>query len=872
MSSSAETLRRFAKEARLLAQVNNPYVANMLDFNQDGGVCYLVVEYVSGGTVADLLRKIRRLEESLALLLMMDVARGISVAHERGIVHRDIKPENLLLVIDGEQLKTADRQDAQPWVKVSDFGLARVDQQSESLAITSDGAILGTPLYMSPEQCRGTPADARSDVYSLGATLFHLIAGQPPFTGDSQIAVFHKHCHDPVPAIRQLRPEVSEATARVIEKCLAKNPDARYASATELLDDIERLVHGEPSSILMHPAIPKVQADGVLEFRFSVETNASPAQLWPYVSNTDRINHSLGLPPVTYKTRHDPLLGVQRFAETRIVGQKLIWQEHPYEWIEGRRMSVFREFLQGPFTWFVNIVELSPRSGGGTLIQQTFKVLPRNLTGRLLARFELGRRTPSSFRRAYRQIDDYLSREGQNDAADDAFGRTIQMSARQRAQLENRLERLRQQKLNPEVVAALGQFLEHGSDPEVARIRPLAFAERFRLPRDQVVDACLLGAREGLLTLLWDILCPSCRIPADVQETLTALMDHSYCPACDLKYEVDFANSVELIFRAHPELRSVETRTYCIGGPAFSSHVAAQTQLAPGERFTLELSLEEGAYRIRGPQLPFAVDVRVSPSGKTGRWELPLLRAPLQSAVPLLRTGSQVITLFNNTPRTIQVKLERTAGRQLALTAAAASSLAVFRQLFPDQVLSPGRIVSVTSITLLQCEVFDAERLFEDVGDGAAFGRLRESLQRIEQAVEQQSGAVVKIVGEGLLASFSDPLAAVRAALALRPDAESLTASRTALPLRTAIHRGPALVTTINSRLDYFGATTQLLRRLLREAGAGELVVSDAVASQSGFQSLLAESSGGAELFTLTAQTESIIGYRYRLRGERALL
>jgi serine/threonine protein kinase len=213
---------------------------------------------------------------------------------------------------------------------------------------------------MSPEQCRGQPVDSRSDIYSLGATLFHLIAGCPPFDGDSHVVVINKHCHESPPSLKQFRPEVSDATAAVVEKCLAKSPNARYADAGELQADIERLLGGEPTSMVLHPSTPDTAGE-VLEFRFTCELGASPAQLWPYVSNTDRVNHALGLPAVRFTTRVDPKFGVQRFAETKIAGQRLVWQEHPYEWIEGRRMSVLREFSTGPFAWFVNIVELTPR-------------------------------------------------------------------------------------------------------------------------------------------------------------------------------------------------------------------------------------------------------------------------------------------------------------------------------------------------------------------------------------------------------------------------------------------------------------------------------------------------------------------------------
>src|SRR5207302_10107944 len=138
---------------------------------------------------------------------------------------------------------------------------------------------------------------------------------------------------------------------------------------------------------------------------------------------------------------------------------------------------------------------------------------------------------------------------------------------------------------------------------EVARIRPLALARRLRLDPEQVVAACLHGTREGLLVLLWDILCPVCRIPSEVKDTLRLLREHGRCEACNLDFDLDFANSVEMIFRAHPDVRTTELATYCIGGPAHSPHVVAQVRVAPGERMQLDLELPEGAYRMRGPQL-----------------------------------------------------------------------------------------------------------------------------------------------------------------------------------------------------------------------------------------------------------------------------
>src|SRR5262249_20264685 len=159
--------------------------------------------------------------------------------------------------------------------------------------------------------------------------------------------------------------------------------------------------------------------------------------------------------------------------------------------------------------------------------------------------------------------------------------------------------------LGSEVVERIGDYLAHASAQEVVRVRPLALARRLRLDPEQVVAACLRGASEGLFVLYWGILCPICRIPSAAHHSVRAVREHGRCKVCNVDFELDFANSVELVFRAHPEVRQAELKTYCLGGPAHSPHVAAQMRVAPGERLDLELALPEGAYRLRGPQLPF---------------------------------------------------------------------------------------------------------------------------------------------------------------------------------------------------------------------------------------------------------------------------
>ena len=754
-----DSLRRFLKEARLLAEVNNPHVANFIEVNEDDGIHYLALEFVKGTDLAVWMTDRGPLAEPEALSIVADVARALEMAHERGIVHRDVKPENILVLDDPAHTSGPRR------VKLSDFGLARHVVESESLVMTRDGAILGTPLYMSPEQCAGeSEIGPQADVYALGATLYTLIAGRPPFLGDSPMIVMAKHRTEPVPDLRSANSTASDAVASIVSKAMAKESARRYADAGELLIDLERLLRGEPTGLELHPKLPRCDPREMIAYDWRWDLEASTRALWPLVSNTERFNRAIGLNSARFEDEPDSVGGTQRSGRFRKAGVEFAWREHPFEWIEGRRMGVVREFEHGPFEWFVSVVELSPKSGGGTTLLHQIRIKPRGMIGRTLAAVEIGTRGRKGIDRVYRRIDATLTGKLGRDPVIDPYEAPEPLSGDRRRRLERWLDSLVERGFEPNLVERLGDFLELAPAQEVARIRPLAIARRLGLEADAVVAACLRGAAEGVLVLLWDILCPVCRIPSQVIDTLRNLREHGSCEACRLDFDLDFANSVELIFRVHPEIRETDLGTYCAGSPSHSPHVVAQARIAAGERVTLDLVLEPGSYRLRGPQLPYAIDFRVEPVAASRRWELELQRGPSADLPRTLRAGGQVLALANGNDREILVRVERTAPRDDALTAARASSLALFRELFPGEILSPGQLINLETVTLMVTDLDRAGDLYAEMGDARAFAMVHEQFRRIDERVRREGGALVKTILEGTVSAFADPAAALRAA------------------------------------------------------------------------------------------------------------
>ena len=219
-------VERFVQEARAAAGIVHGNIVQIHEVGCLDGIHFLAEEYVGGPSLKAWLDLRGPLDARQALTVLADVGSALSRAAQQGVVHRDIKPENLLLTRDGE-------------VKVADFGLARV--REHDLGLTQDGTTLGTPLYMSPEQAEGREVDPRSDLYSLGATVYHLLAGRPPFRGTTGVAVAMAHVRDPLVPLGSLRPDLPEPLVMIVDTLLAKRPDQRYETAGDLLQAVERV-------------------------------------------------------------------------------------------------------------------------------------------------------------------------------------------------------------------------------------------------------------------------------------------------------------------------------------------------------------------------------------------------------------------------------------------------------------------------------------------------------------------------------------------------------------------------------------------------------------------------------------------------------
>lgn len=571
-------------------------------------------------------------------------------------------------------------------------------------------------------------------------------------------------------------------------------------------------------------------------YRWEWQLQSSPEELWPFVADTNRFNRDTGVPAVENEPGDGGRLNNSR-RRLRLykLGMAVEWEEQPFEWIRPYRFGVIRRYTKGPVAQLRVQAELVPQPGGGTQLIYEVWAQPRTALGLTAIPAQIGFLSKRSFDAAIRRYDK-LAASGKPSPYTPT---EASFAPSGRARLAALCEKLCAQGASPEIVKRLSEMLEQADDLTLGRIRSHALADYWGVPRRDVLEVCLWATRTGLLDLQWDLICPHCRGAKQTSASLSGIRSQVYCDNCNIDFTVSFDQTVELTFRPNPAIRMVEAREYCVGGPQLTPHIVAQQLIAPGEQRQLTLPLEAGRYRLRNLELPGSQFIQVVAEGKPSA----RFRASETGwSNEELRLATTPTLLLENTTQAEQLFiLERMAWSDRSATAAEVTALQVFRDLFSNEALRPGQQISVGSLTVLFTDLRGSTQLYREIGDAPAFGRVMSHFDVLREVIAEEDGALVKTIGDAVMAVFRRPAAALRAILKAQQALASPPEGVRPLMLKVGIHAGPCIAVTLNDRLDYFGCTVNMAARLEGLSTGEDIILSAAAHADPEVAEMLAD-------------------------------
>jgi class 3 adenylate cyclase len=563
-----------------------------------------------------------------------------------------------------------------------------------------------------------------------------------------------------------------------------------------------------------------------------------PDELWPVLADTNRFNEAMGLSPYTLQETPQPNGTVVRRGQGKAGGFTLEFEEKPYEWILGQHFSQTRLFTKGPFRRFGPVVDIEPNGTGGSRVTYTLEWEPRTSVARLFGT-RLATRAGETLRARIFEAVAFAQGDQAGQRLTPPFvlaAPELPRGARERAAtLAREIDR---SPYGNGLGVRLADVVLHGMASDLTHLRPKVLARDLGVPEREATEACLAGVKAGLLTMKWDLLCTNCRGPKVSVPALSELPHGAHCSSCNIDYDRDFERNVELSFAPATTVRPLPDGRFCLSGPMETQHVAVQVHLEPGQRRTVAVVLPAGPYRLRTLHPGGSVDVDYEAGPFPGLRITASGVEALNAADHGNEPGS--VTFVNDAGFELTAVIEERAWARELLTAPEVISLQAFRDLFAEATLRPGDDAGISQVALLFTDLRGSTELYERVGDATAYNLVREHFALLAAVVRDHDGAVVKTIGDAVMASFADPAQAVRAALAMQEAIGSSAQAGRDLVLKVGVHAGPSVVVTLNGRLDYFGSTVNMAARLQGQSAGEDVVLSCAVADDPAVQEILA--------------------------------
>ncbi len=585
-----------------------------------------------------------------------------------------------------------------------------------------------------------------------------------------------------------------------------------------------------------HPYPEPWTAEKRIERLWVFDVPGRPETLWPHIADTSRMNRVLGTAEMTFEERDG-----KRWGTARNGGVRHDWLEVPWNWVANQWLTCLRIYERGFMRAMFAIHRLEPIPTG-TRVYLYFGAVPRGAFGATALRLGF-----PTLERAYRRVLPALAR--QLDRARPKILRLPPPVLAEPAQHRLRVQRdaLIAAGLPAACVDPLIDWLRTGDDPDLHRIQIRERARAWNVPEQHLLRVALHATRAGLLTLSWDTVCPHCRGVRDEKASLSQLPARSRCDACRVEFATDTPESVEVTFRIHPSIRDVPDQVYCSAEPARKEHIRVQHTVPPGGRVALRPELAPGRYRVwRDRDGGWYLDVG-DEGADTVAW------APHPPGTAIAASRSATLELVNDAGEPAAFRIERATWSDDALRAGQLLSFQDFRDLFSEDYIAADVRLGVGEQTLLFTDVVGSTAFYAARGDPAAFVEIKKHFDELFAIVAANRGAVVKTIGDAVMASFTSPLDAVRTARQIH-DAFPPGRTDTPIRLRISLNTGPCIAVRLNANADFFGGTVNVAAKLQALAEGYQIAMSEATYRSPGVADYLAKQGAELEILQYTSR------------------
>ncbi|EMY77480.1 adenylate/guanylate cyclase catalytic domain protein [Leptospira weilii serovar Ranarum str. ICFT] len=539
--------------------------------------------------------------------------------------------------------------------------------------------------------------------------------------------------------------------------------------------------------------------------------------LWPWLIDTSSFNKRLGIPEMKFVEKEGKLFGSSKNA-----GILMEWEEVPWEWEYCKGLNNARIYSKGLARYVRTRYLLEKLSESKTKLTVYFGWIPRGIAGKLILHFGM-KQLYRDYQRSLAGLLEDIEKRMKNESML-LLNKTSKESSpiAESVKLQQIKTNLIREGIDEILLDRVIHYILFEEENELYRIRIKKLAMDWKVPLESLLILFLHGCRQGLFTLSWDVICPHCRGVRSELFNLGDVPSRDTCDACGIDFESTKLNTIEVTFHIHPSIREVQKRFFCAAEPATKTHIRFQRTVQPETEYITNLLLNEGVFRLRiaGEKKYNLLELQPS-SPETIHWTVD------QPGVELTAKPMPTVQIFNaeKSPRTFII--EERKEDAISLRPVELFNFQDFRDLFSEQAIASDLQLDIGIQTILFTDIVGSTRFYLAEGDSGAFKEVREHFVQAFRIIKEHKGAVVKTIGDAVMASFSSPLDSLLASIELQKVFQVTPENR--IQIRISIHSGQCLAVNLNSNIDYFGITVNYASKLQGITEAGEIAFSEAV-------------------------------------------